>query len=268
MKNKILAYLKIVGKLVLIAAFIGLSSFAWHKQVNMPIKNLEITIDDSQNVSFVDENDITQTFTNKGIDIANEKYANINVNEYEKILDNDPSVLKSEVYKTIEGKIVIQIKQRTPIARIINMKNDQYYLDNEGKLMPLSNKYTSRILVVNGGLFESFGKYNAYNFSLTEKDDSVYKYFKLDEVYRIAKIIDEDEFLKAQIEQIYVDKDFVLIPKVGNHTIILGDGNNLSEKFFKLKVFYKTELIKHGIDKYKTINLKYKNQLVCTKAQV
>jgi cell division protein FtsQ len=64
---------------------------------------------------------------------------------------------------------------------------------------------------------------------------------------------------------VYVDKDLELIPRVGNHTIILGNVSDLQEKFNKLMIFYKEAMPKVGWNKYKTLNLKYKNQIVCKK---
>ena len=89
----------------------------------------------------------------------------------------------------------------------------------------------------------------------------------LDDIYQISKFIDQSEFWKAQIEQVYVDKDleFVIIPKVGNHKIVFGGIENLAGKFEKLMIFYKQGLSKTGWNEYSEINLKYKNQVVCTK---
>jgi len=69
------------------------------------------------------------------------------------------------------------------------------------------------------------------------------------------------------IEQLYINKksEFELIPKIGNHTILFGDIKEMKDKFEKLIAFYKQGISKSGWNKYKTINLKFKNQVVCTK---
>jgi cell division protein FtsQ len=87
------------------------------------------------------------------------------------------------------------------------------------------------------------------------------------ELHKIATYVDKDAFWKAQIEQIFVtaESEFVLIPKVGEHTIVFGTGDDIEIKFEKLMLFYKEGLSRVGWDKYSTINLKYKNQIVCTK---
>ena len=72
---------------------------------------------------------------------------------------------------------------------------------------------------------------------------------------------------KAQITAIAFDEknEIVLYPRVGDHKIILGVAGDFKNKFEKLKVFYRQGLGKVGWDRYSMINLKYHNQVVCTK---
>jgi cell division protein FtsQ len=187
-----------------------------------------------------------------------------NVTELEDKLSNNHSIKEAQVYKTIDGELVISVKQRRPIVRIFS-NNESYYIDENGRLMPLSNKYTARLLVVNGALNEPFAK--RYSISYDSLEDSVSSKTLLDEIYKISNFIDKSEFWKAQIEQIHVDKvsGFILIPKVGNHKIVFGGIDNMDGKFEKLMIFYKKGLSKTGWNEYSEINLKYKNQVVCTK---
>jgi cell division protein FtsQ len=82
-----------------------------------------------------------------------------------------------------------------------------------------------------------------------------------------VKYISEDKFLSSQIVQIYYNGsgDFELIPRVGAHQIIFGDIKDYQLKFMKLKVLYEEGLKYEGWNKYVMINLKYKNQVICTK---
>ena len=56
-----------------------------------------------------------------------------------------------------------------------------------------------------------------------------------------------------------------MIPRVGNHSVIIGDDSFLDDKFSKLFIFYREGLNKKGWNNYSSINLKYKDQVVCTK---
>ena len=62
------------------------------------------------------------------------------------------------------------------------------------------------------------------------------------------------------------EKEFELYPAIGNHKIIFGEAKDIAEKFEKLKLFYNEGLNKtDNWNKYAVVNLKYKNQVVCTK---
>ena len=86
-------------------------------------------------------------------------------------------------------------------------------------------------------------------------------------LYKLSTFITKDKFLKAQIEQIYVEPngEFELIPRVGSHTILMGTADNLEDKFERLFVFYRIGLNKTGWSRYNIINIKFKNQVVCSK---
>ena len=57
-----------------------------------------------------------------------------------------------------------------------------------------------------------------------------------------------------------------LFPAIGNQKIVFGNAKDVAEKFNKLKLFYTEGLNKSDSwTKYSSINLKYKNLVVCTK---
>ena len=47
---------------------------------------------------------------------------------------------------------------------------------------------------------------------------------------------------------------------------MIGDAEDLDKKLYKLRLFYAEGLNKTGWNEYKVINLKYANQVVCTKS--
>ena len=256
-------FFQIASWIIVTVSIIIALGFVNKSQQQATFTNPIINIDYETENRFVDESDIlTQVFTKKdtGILLLNR----FDVNRLEEKLANNFSIKNVEVYKTIDGKLMINVKQRRPIVRIFS-NNESYYIDEGGVLMPLSTKYTSRTLIVNCNLNEPFGK--RYQFNYQQLNDTLANKTLLDDIYKISKYIDESEFWRAQIEQIHVNKenDFELIPKVGNHKIVFGGIENFEGKFNKLMIFYKKGLSKTGWNEYSTVNLKYKNQVVCTK---
>ena len=168
----------------------------------------------------------------------------------------------------INGLVKVDVKQRNPIIRVINADGDSYYIDDEGKLMPLSDKYTMKVLVANGNIMEPYSRRYMYSMEDMGKDTLLNKTSMLDELYAVAKYIDTSSFWKAQVQQVYInsERDMEIVPLAGDQKIIFGDTTCMEEKFKKLLTFYQQGLNTTGWwDKYAVINLKFKNQIVCTK---
>ena len=230
-------------------------------------KNVEIHIDHVDENYFIDEKDVLSMlpFDLKMMDSI--PISEVQADIIEKRLNNHPAIYNAEVYQELDGDLKIEVHQRKPIARIYNSHNESFYLDNYGNLMPLSNKFTARVLVISGHLDSKYDKWYRVNLGELQKEDSLARKTLLDEVNTLASYIHENPFWRAQIEHLYVNKDseVELIPRVGNHTIVFGDIEHLDEKFEKLELFYREGLSKTGWNEYSKINLKFKDQVVCTK---
>ena len=186
----------------------------------------------------------------------------LDVAHLEKLLNNNSSIGYAEVYSTIDGVLKIELNQRNPILRVFTEYGDSYYIDENGWMMPLSDKFTSRVLVANGEIKTSFSMGYEMNVMDLKQEDQ-----RLKDLYQLASYITNYSFLKAQIVQIYVKEngDLELVPRVGNQEILFGKATNIKERFDKLMIFYKQGLSKTGWNGYKRINLMYNNQVVCTK---
>lgn len=237
-------------------AFLFLLFMAGNKQDNLLCKEINITIKPID-LHFYNRSMVMNLVTKSGSKnaIEGKPLNKLNTQVIEEQIKQEPYIENAKVYETLNGELNIELNQRTPLLRMVTYEGDQFYVDKHGIKMPISRRYTHPVLIANGNIFERY-----------DKGDSLYSY-GAKELYKIATYVDNDAFLKAQIEQIFVsrDYDFILAPKVGDHLIVLGDANNLDNKFTKLKVFYKEGLNRTGWSKYKIINLSYKNQVVCTK---
>ena len=81
---------------------------------------------------------------------------------------------------------------------------------------------------------------------------------------KFALFLQENDFWNNQIEQIYVhpDNEVELIPRVGNHRIVLGSFADFGRRSWNLRLFYEKAIPKVGWEKYSIISLKYKDQIV------
>lgn len=230
-------------------------------------ETLSILIKYKSDDYFITEDDILEHLLKNDFKIKGAQLSSINAGDIESSLYTIPYVGKVDVYVTIEGEVRINVTQKKPIAKVFNKSNQCYYIDEEGILLPQSDKYTARLLVANGEISD----YYAPSVKLKQEDSlhpdtSVIK-TALYKVFTMAQFVDKDAFWKAMIEEIYVNdkNELELFTKIGDAIVIFGDIDNMSEKFNKLLVFYKEGLNKFGWGRYKKINLKYKNQVVCSK---
>lgn len=155
-------------------------------------------------------------------------------------------IKEANVFVTNNRAVKAVIEERKPILRVISSLGGNYYIDNTGNKMPLSNRSTAYLPIATGAIKEEFAKTDLYKFAL---------------------FLHNDEFWNAQIEQIVVlpNQDIKLIPRVGDHQVILGSVDGCKEKLAKLLTFYQNGLNETGWNKYSVINLKFNKQVVCTK---
>lgn len=208
-------------------------------------KAIEIVVKDSLDKHFVTEADLTSILKREKMYPVNKSMSEINTEKIEETLLTNEMIARIEAYKTPSGIIKLEVEQKMPILRVISTKGN-FYVDNKGTLMPVSNRYVAHVPIASG---------------------YVEKELAITELYNFALFLQQDKFWNAQVEQIYIhsDGDVELIPRVGNFRIVLGMFDGYKEKLDNLKLFYDKVVPKMGWEKYSIINLKYKNQIVCTK---
>lgn len=179
----------------------------------------------------------------------------VNVSRLEQELLKEPLIEDAEVYADMEGTLNVRVQQRKPILRILRSDGTQYYLDQYGVKIPLSDYFSCRVPLANGNIFERY-----------EKGDSVYS-FVGNELFKIASYVDKHPFYKALIEQIFVraDNELVLVPKIGSRYIVFGSTQEADKKFNKLLVFYREGLSRIGWNKYQSIDVRFEGQVICKK---
>lgn len=196
----------------------------------------------------------------KACEEAGDGAAGLSTAELEKKIEQMASVKNAEVYRRVNGAVSIEVEQRVPVCRIHELSGSQYYLDETGEPFPTSAHYTARVPLVNGNLREPYkmrkGKMDS---------DSMRILSKLDDITALFRSIRKDAFRSALVEQVWVNEEgeFELVPKIDDHLILFGDTTEMDGKFNKLKIFYEEGLNTKGWNAYKTVNLKFKNQIIC-----
>lgn len=253
---------------MLIAGLLFTMGFVNKQQDALLCEKLTVNVNQENDLYFLDMYDVIRLIKERGDSIVGQPKSTVNVSAIEKALNSHADISNAEVYMSINGEVKVEVKQRKPIVRVMNLDGDSYYIDDAGTFMPLSSKYTAKVLVASGMLSEPFIKRYTYSIADIGKDSLLNATSMLDEIYAMANYINADKFWSSQIQQIYInkDRDMEIVPIVGDQKIIFGDTTYMDEKFKKLLTFYQQGLNTTGWwDKYSIINLKFKNQIVCTK---
>lgn len=262
--RKILSFASWLGMIFYLIC--GLT-FATNRADEVICNGVEVNVKDSVNYRFVTSAMIRRMMTEAGKMPIGIPINSVNTKILEDNVASMVAVRDVQVYKQMNGIIRIDVRQRTPIVRVFNANNQSYYIDNEGRVMPTSSNFSARVLVVTGNIREPF--IPKVNVDVMQWADSLYHAESplICQILQLSRFIASNEFWNAQIEQVYVESpdNIMLIPTVGPHTIMLGGVSGYASKLKKLKKFYTRALPYEGWNRYKTINLKYSNQIICTK---
>ncbi len=238
----------VITGICLLAGYLLFSVFYFQgKPKDGVCANFEVEVKNgTADEQFIDTEDIVKYVKEKGLDPTGKQIKDINTNKIEEAILSNQLVKKADVFVTNNNAIRVSIEERKPVLRIISSVGDNYYIDDEGNKMPLSKYFTAYLPIATGVIKEDFAK---------------------TELYKFALFLHNDKFWNAQIEQIIVlpGQDIELIPRVGEHRIVLGNLQEYKERLDKLLAFYENGLNQTGWNKYSIINLKFDKQVVCTK---
>lgn len=199
---------------------------------------------DSEGVNFLTDAMVNKLLIQNNATVKNQAKSVIDLYRLEKEILKNPYIEKASLFITINGTLNSLIKQRKPVARVVT-NSKTYYLDSQGVKVPLSENYSARVPLITG----------------VKKDKD------LRDVTLLLKEILDDGFLKKEIVGIHLNnsKECLLTVRSGNYKIEFGLLEEIEQKFRKLKAFYNKTLSDSTIYKYKTINIKYHNQVVGVK---
>ncbi len=230
-------------------AIIFLFGASLQQKNNKKCTGVKIEITGAEKHLFIDEKDVMDLLNSNG-QVEGKSIHLLNLRQMETLVEQNKWVKNAEMFINNNQVLQINIEERQPIARIFQTDGSSFYLDTAAVFLPLSNKLSARVPIFTG-LVET-----------KPIDSSLFK-----QVVDLAKYITQDSFFTAQISQINIreDKQFELIPLIGDQIIVFGDATDLAAKFNKLKAFYKSAWLQNGMNTYETLDVQYKNQVLAIK---
>jgi cell division protein FtsQ len=248
---------KIVGHILWSIAgglLVLLFIISWKAKEEKKCANIDVELVGENTVAlFMDEKEILQIIHEKGIQ-AGMPIGAVNLNELEKSLQSIKWIKHAEMYLDNQQSLKIKIEQRIPIARIFSATGVSFYIDKEGRRLPLKQLTVLRLPVFTG--FPS-------DQEKMSSPDSVL----LNDVLHFTKVIQNDSFFMAQIAQVNIESngEFEMVPSLGDHIVLMGTAENVEDKLNRLYSFYKQVWVNSGVNAYQVLDCRFDHQIVALK---
>ena len=242
--------IKIVTAIIIVGGIIALTE---RRQGSASIKDITIKMRNANENHFLDEDDIVKLIELKMDNLKGASLDRVNMKEVEKKIRRDPFIKDAQLYSDLKGNLVVSAEIRRPIARIVRSDGPDGYIAEDGTVMPVSDKFTSRVILISGPYVRQILKQSNLNTSEEGK-----------QLITLINTIREDEFWNAQVAQLDIDSKMriTVYPQVGDERIEFGRPDNVDTKLKKLMIFYKEILPRMGWNKYDRVNLEYEGQIV------
>ena len=164
------------------------------------------------------------------------------MNKLEDTLNTNQFIRRANLYVSVNGQVGVEIQQKSPVARV--QTHESFYVDEEGKYMPVSSNFSVRVPLVTGEV---------------NKND-------MSDLFKVVTALRNDSFFKKQVEGIEVKKDkYHFLMREFDFVVDVGTSENVKLKLNNFKAFYQKALKDKTLNNYSKVNLQIASQVVCTK---
>ncbi|MFV5696705.1 cell division protein FtsQ/DivIB [Flavobacterium sp. LB3P122] len=229
--------------LLMFVLVIFLFSFTSNRNKNRKLtKSVIIFVGD--NAPFVKQETVNKLLIENNRDASSIQKVELDLNKLERTLDEQEMIEKSDVFVSIDGVLKAVVKQKTPVARAFD-EGGSFYIDYEGNRMPLSTNFTARVPLVSGRV---------------NKNNN-------EDLADLFRTIYDDAFLKKNIIGIEImpNGSLIMLNRNFDYQIDFGRMINVERKFKNYKAFFQKAVLDSSLYKYKKIDLRFTEQVVCTK---
>ncbi len=244
------------------------------------VDRMEICVTDSTSMHIITKEMVRQWIIDAGLNPEGRPVESVNTAAINDIITANPFVASVKSYVDFNGLASITVSQREPIFRVCTTDGYSFYYTRDGHIVP-TTPYSSHYVPVVSGQFElPFAEGftgELSSFIEEEKKNSDKSYLFLCKLINFVRYVSDDDFWDSEIVQINVmsngngagadgkEPEVELIPRIGNNVVLMGTLDNFKDKLDRLKAFYLYARNWNGWDEGGVLNLKYDNQIVCTK---
>lgn len=232
-----------VRLILILGLVLLLYSFAQHRNGNRKLKKSEVVFV-GENKLFIKPEMVNKLLIENKTDPSSIRKDELDLNKIEKTINSQDMIEGSDVFVSIDGVLKAVVKQKTPIARVYD-GGQSFYIDYEGGKMPLSDNFTARVPLVSG--------------AINKKNN--------EDLAALFRTIYDDAFLKKNIIaiQIMPNGSLKMFNRNYDYFIDFGRTINVDRKIRNYKAFFQKAVLDSSLYKYKKIDLRFTEQVVCTK---
>lgn len=240
-------YVAIIVTAVVIAYLAVALTLTSYMAANDTCSEVCIQVNDTSSHPFVTVRELNRDLDDIINRAPGRPLSELNTAEIEQRLSRIDKIEDARAIMLTTGKVLIEVTPMRPVARVFD-GNRSYYINKDGKRISADARYHMDVPVIIGRLDQMNLKAESY--------------------LPLVKYISSDPGWDALVSAIRVEspRDIMLVPVIHGHVINLGDTSGYKEKLERLRLFYREVMPEKGWSYYDTISVKWRGQVVATRA--
>ena len=249
-------YFKAITRIVLVFSVLAVVILAMVKIPQRRCDTILVNAHTQNESTLLTQADVERMLAAKGIEIIGKRIKDVDLTEVTTVLEQNPYIKNINFIHFSGTRLLIDYDLRHLVLHVFDQGGGQYFVDEDGVLVPYTGKMKDYLIVANGNIAQNYKK------GATAKGD-------LQQILNVTHKILADEFYLAQFRQIYLNEkhQMELVASLGNQIILFGTEENADEKLDNLKVVYKDGLSRKGYGTYAMLDARYKNRIVAKRMQ-
>ncbi len=231
---------RILKILIMLFLVTGLTAFSIIKNGDRNININKINYMDSDPI-FISVESVNNLLKQSDSNSSTLLKRNLNLRKIEELINDNAFIDFAEVSMDLVGEIGVKIIEKKPVFRVLN---GEYYIDTNGRKMPLSNLFSERIPLiisdVNSSDYVSLGS--------------------------LGSFLINDDFLNAHITGLeIIDNNLFFHVRNFSYVITMKGFNQYKIRLNNYKVFYRSVINDSVLRDLSSINLNFNSQVIVEK---
>lgn len=234
---------------IVLAAYLAFGlAYAYRQDATEPYKELKIKMSEE---TFINSALIDERLGHLRARIPSLPADSVNTLQIERLVRSMDNVESARCLMLNDRSIRLDVVPLIPVARVFDLSDSSsFYINAQGKRMAPRPDYFNDVPVVVG------------DFSWPDKANPI-------SAIPVIRYLEADTAMARLVSSITISRkgDIYLVPMMRGHVVAFGDTTDIADKMARLRVFYREVLPVKGWEHYDTISVKWRGQVVATRAQ-